>query len=68
MNVNNFKPTRHDKAMSMWRGGGGGGGGGGAGILMGNLVVINCNYGFFLFNNLSFLYNLFCFKIQISCN
>ena len=59
MNVNNLKPPRHDKAMSMWRG---------AGILMGNLVVITCNYGFFKFNNLSFLYNLFCFKIQISCN
>ena len=35
MNVNNLKPTRHDKAMSMWRG---------AGILMGNLVVITCIY------------------------
>ena len=37
MNVNNLKPPRHDKAMSMWRG---------AGILMGNLVVITCIYGF----------------------
>ena len=53
MNVNDLKPPRHNKAMSMWRG---------AGILMGNLVVINtCINGFFLFNNLSFLYNFFIF-------
>jgi hypothetical protein len=32
MNVNNLKPTRHDKAMSKWRR---------AGILMGNLVFMD---------------------------
>ena len=57
MNVNNLKPTCHDKTEHVK----------GAGILMGNLVVITCIYGFYKFNNLSFLYNLFCFKIQISC-
>jgi len=39
MNVNNLKPPRHDKAMSMWRW---------AGLLMGNLVVITGIYGFLL--------------------
>jgi hypothetical protein len=62
MNVNNLKPPRHDKAMSMWRG---------AGILMGNLVLITCIYGVFylLLTTLNRLYNfqsvLFLFKNYI---
>ena len=55
MNVNDLKPPHHNKAMRMWRG---------AGILMGNLVVITCIYGFFLFNNLSFLIIYFVLRYK----